>query len=232
MNEAIRGQLRSIPVFADLPAAEFREKDLPDNPIPMIAEWILAAHAAGQPEPHAMSLCTVGPAGVPSSRVLLVKDIDDRQLYFVTPASSRKGLEITANPHVAAHFYWPATGQQVRGVGTAAEQDRAASERDFAERNRSSRLAARLTGRDRSPAGTAHWPSSCASARSTPARCRVRRTGPCTPSPPPRWSSGRRVPTGSTTGRCTAGMRPGRAAGATNRCGREAARSRGRAVAA
>ncbi|MFE7278355.1 pyridoxal 5'-phosphate synthase [Streptomyces sp. NPDC057623] len=140
----MRNRLRSIPVFANLPTTEFGEKDLPDNPLPMVAEWILAAHAAGQPEPHAMSLCTVGASGVPSSRVLIVKDVDDEHVYFATPADSRKGLEITANPHVSAHFHWPTVGRQVRIVGTAADQGRAASESDFAERARGSRLAAHL----------------------------------------------------------------------------------------
>ncbi|GGL61233.1 pyridoxamine 5'-phosphate oxidase [Streptomyces fumigatiscleroticus] len=144
MNETMRGRLRSIPVFANVPDAGFSEKDLPDNPVPVIGDWILAAHAAGQPEPHAMSLCTVGPSGVPSSRVLLVKDIDDDHLYFATPADSRKGREIAANPHVSAHFYWPAAGRQVRVVGKAAGLERAASQADFAERGRGSRLAAHL----------------------------------------------------------------------------------------
>ncbi|MCQ8193032.1 pyridoxine/pyridoxamine 5'-phosphate oxidase [Streptomyces rugosispiralis] len=140
----MRTRLRSIPVFANVRPTEFRETGLPDNPLPVIAEWILAADAAGQPEPHAMSLCTVGASGVPSSRVLIVKDIDDDRLYFATPADSRKGREIAANANVSAHFYWPAVGRQVRIVGTAAGLDRAASESDFADRGRASRLAAHL----------------------------------------------------------------------------------------
>lgn len=144
MNDTMRSRLRSIPVFADVQASAFSEKDLPENPLPMIADWIFAAHAAGQPEPHAMSLCTVGPSQVPSSRVLIVKDIDDDRLYFATPADSRKGLEIAANPQVSAHFHWPTVGRQVRIVGTAADQGRAASESDFADRGRGSRLAAHL----------------------------------------------------------------------------------------
>ena len=140
----MRSRLRSIPVFAAVREAEFSERDLPDNPLPVIADWIFAAHAAGAPEPHAMSLCTVGPSGVPSSRVLIVKDLDDDRVYFATPADSRKGLEIGANPHVSAHFYWPAVGRQVRIVGTAAGLGRAASQADFAERGRGSRLAAHL----------------------------------------------------------------------------------------
>ncbi|WP_030542517.1 pyridoxal 5'-phosphate synthase [Streptomyces albus] len=144
MTETMRDRLRRISVFANAGPIDVKESELPENPVPMVAEWILAAHAAGQPEPHAMSLCTVGAGGLPSSRVLLVKDIDSDRLFFATPADSRKGVDIASNPHVAAHFYWPATGRQVRLTGTASGLDRDASERDFAERGRGSRLAAHL----------------------------------------------------------------------------------------
>ncbi|MDI5912386.1 MULTISPECIES: pyridoxal 5'-phosphate synthase [Streptomyces] len=144
MPETMRDKLRSIPVFADVGGGRFQGYGLPDNPLSAIGEWILAAGAAGQPEPHSMSLCTVDASGVPSSRVLIVKDIDDDSLFFATPSDSRKGLDIAANPHVAAHFHWPVTGRQVRIAGTAADQGRTASERDFAERGRGSRLAAHL----------------------------------------------------------------------------------------
>lgn len=76
-SEAMRNKLGSIPVFASVEAAAFGENEFPDNPLAPVAEWILAAAAAGHLEPHAMSLCTVGPSGIPSSRVLIVKDIDD-----------------------------------------------------------------------------------------------------------------------------------------------------------
>jgi pyridoxine/pyridoxamine 5'-phosphate oxidase len=58
-------------------------------------------------------------SGVPSGRVLTVKDIDDDRLFFATPSGSRKGLDIAAKPHVAAHLHWPVAGWQVRIVGAA-----------------------------------------------------------------------------------------------------------------
>ncbi|MEU6450711.1 pyridoxine 5'-phosphate oxidase C-terminal domain-containing protein [Streptomyces sp. NPDC046979] len=60
------------------------------------------------------------------------------------PRRQPQGLEIAANPHVSAHFHWPTVGRQVRIVGTAADRGRAASESDFAECARGSRLAAHL----------------------------------------------------------------------------------------
>ncbi|BBJ45746.1 pyridoxamine 5'-phosphate oxidase [Streptomyces antimycoticus] len=144
MHETMRDRLRSIPVFADVGNAHVQDHDVPDNPLPLVGDWILAAGATGQQEPHAMSLCTVDAAGMPSSRVLIVKDIDDESLFFATPSDSRKGRDIAANPQVAAHFHWPVAGRQIRITGTAADHGRAASEADFAERGRGSRLAAHL----------------------------------------------------------------------------------------
>ncbi|WP_031506988.1 pyridoxine/pyridoxamine 5'-phosphate oxidase [Streptomyces megasporus] len=144
MTETMRDRLRRIPVFAHVEREDSKDSEPPENPVPTVAEWILAAHEAGQPEPHAMSLCTVNAEGIPSSRVLLVKDIDADRLFFATPSDSRKGIDIASNPHVAAHFHWPVTGRQVRIVGVASGQDRDASERDFAERGRGSRLSAHL----------------------------------------------------------------------------------------
>ncbi|MCX5112546.1 pyridoxamine 5'-phosphate oxidase family protein [Streptomyces sp. NBC_00378] len=136
----MRNRLRSIPVFASVEAAAFGEKEFPDNPLPLVAEWILPADAAGQLEPHAMSLCTGRP----------VEPGPDRQGHrrrvrvFRDPADSRKGPEIAENPHLSAHFYRPSVGRQVRIVGTAADRGRAASEGDIAERGRGSCLAAHL----------------------------------------------------------------------------------------
>ncbi|MGY5134875.1 pyridoxamine 5'-phosphate oxidase family protein [Streptomyces nigrescens] len=104
-HETMRDRLRSIPVFLDAGGARFQEHGLPDNPLPAIGAWILAADAAGQQEPHAMSLCTVDASGAPSSRALIVKDIDDDHLFFAPPSDSRKGLDIAANPRMAAHFH-------------------------------------------------------------------------------------------------------------------------------
>lgn len=85
MRETMRDRLRSIPVFADVGTAHVQDHDVPDNPLPLVGDWILAAGATGQQEPHAMSLCTVDAAGMPSSRVLIVKDIDDGRHKLLWP---------------------------------------------------------------------------------------------------------------------------------------------------
>lgn len=146
MSELTRNRFRAIPVFEGLRPEGFTLDDLPADPLAALEEWILAAAEAGQREPHAMTLCTVGADGTPSSRVLICKDIDEERIYFATRSDSRKALEIAGQPRVAVQFYWSAVGRQVRLVGTAAARERADSERDFAERTRASQLAAHLHG--------------------------------------------------------------------------------------
>lgn len=133
-------------MFEGLDPKGFTTADLPANPLHAVEAWILAAAEAGQRDPHAMTLCTVGADGTPSSRVLICKDIDEQRIYFASRSDSRKGVEIAGQPRVAAQFYWPTVGRQLRLVGTAEAQEQAASERDFAERTRSSQLAALLHG--------------------------------------------------------------------------------------
>ncbi len=69
--------LRALPVFAvDLP--DFDAERAPVGPVPLFTTWLLAAVAAGVPEPHAMTLATVDGAGRPSTRLLICKDVDVR----------------------------------------------------------------------------------------------------------------------------------------------------------
>jgi len=142
----VRNRLRALPVFEHVVPDGTDLAALPANPLPGIADWIFQAAEAGQDDPHAMVLCTVGADGTPSTRTLLCKDIDEDRLYFGSHSDSRKGLEISGQPRVAAHFYWPAVGRQLRITGTAAALDRTAAEADFGDRGRGSQLSSHLRG--------------------------------------------------------------------------------------
>ena len=45
--------------------------------------------------------------GVPSSRVLLLRDATKKGFSFFTNYSSRKSQEIEVNPNVCMNFFWP-----------------------------------------------------------------------------------------------------------------------------
>ncbi len=77
-----------------------------------------AAKQIDNSEPTAMTLATVNENGQPRARTVLLKKADERGFMFVTNSTSRKGRNITANPHAALCFYWHMLHRQVRVEGT------------------------------------------------------------------------------------------------------------------
>jgi pyridoxamine 5'-phosphate oxidase len=112
------------------------------NPIQQFAAWYDAAVAAGVPEPEAMTLATATPAGVPSARMVLLRGFDDRGFCFFTNYESRKGRELTANPHAALTFHWATLERQVRIEGRVERTTPAESDAYFVSRPSSSRIGA------------------------------------------------------------------------------------------
>jgi pyridoxamine 5'-phosphate oxidase len=145
-GHTVRELLRAIPaVTGPLPA--FDPGTAPDDPVPLFVQWLVTAIAGEVPDPHAMTLSTVDPAGRPAARVLVCRDVDAAGAwYFASAAASPKGRELRANPHAALTFYWPQQGRQirVRGAVTPAGAERSAA--DFLARSPQSR-AESLTGR-------------------------------------------------------------------------------------
>ena len=143
-RDSLARRLRRIPALAgDLPS--FDVDQLPADPMRLVVAWLEEAIASGVPEPHAMTVATVGPGGTPSSRVVILKDIADGGLYFATDARSRKARELAHDPQVALSFYWQPLGRQVRLVGTAASRPVQESAADFLARSPASRAAALAT---------------------------------------------------------------------------------------
>jgi pyridoxamine 5'-phosphate oxidase len=113
-----------------------------NNPVQQFETWFKAAVEAKVNEPNAMSVATVNAAGRPASRIVLLRNFDEKGLVFYTNYNSRKGHEIAANPHAALLFFWPELERQVRIEGKLVLQTAADSDSYFASRPRSSRLGA------------------------------------------------------------------------------------------
>jgi dihydrophenazinedicarboxylate synthase len=113
----------------------------PADPLGLLRSWIESAKERGVREPLAASLATADAAGRPSSRVLLIKELDERGLVFTSFTGSRKGLELAERPFAVINFYWRETLQQVTVSGRVEILAAAESDRLFAERP----LAARAT---------------------------------------------------------------------------------------
>jgi pyridoxamine 5'-phosphate oxidase len=143
--DTFRTLLRTQRVWdADLPA--FDADGAPGAPLPLFHRWFAEAVAAGQPEPHVMSLATADAEGRPDVRVLVLHDADERGWHFATHSTSRKGRQLAARPQAAAGFYWHAQGRAVRVRGGVVAADAAATGDDLHARSAGA-LAAALVGR-------------------------------------------------------------------------------------
>jgi pyridoxamine 5'-phosphate oxidase len=133
-------QLADLP--EDYPQQGLREEDVDPDPIRQFHLWLEAAEAAGLREPNAMTLATCTPAGAPSARMVLLRGLDERGFTFFTGYESRKASELTANPHAALVFWWPALERQVRIEGTVERTTAEESDAYFRTRPRGSQLGA------------------------------------------------------------------------------------------
>ena len=118
------------------------ETDLIENPIDQFSLWFDHALRAEIPEPNAMCLSTVASDNRPSSRIVLIKNIDARGFVWFTNYESRKGQELLNNPHGALLFHWIELERQVRIEGRVERVSEAESEEYFNSRPLLSRLAA------------------------------------------------------------------------------------------
>lgn len=114
----------------------------PPDPYLLFAAWFGEAEAAATPNVNAMTLATVDPAGRPSARIVLLKEVDARGFVFFTNYDSRKGRDLDATGRAALLFYWQAFERQVRIEGTVERVEAEASDAYFASRPRGSRIGA------------------------------------------------------------------------------------------
>jgi pyridoxamine 5'-phosphate oxidase len=94
------------------------------------------------PDVNAMVLATVDKNGIPSTRTVLLKGIDERGFIFFTNYDSRKGHEVSENPNASLTFYWPDLERQICVAGLVGKISREESETYFKSRPRGSQLSA------------------------------------------------------------------------------------------
>ncbi len=75
--------------------------DLYAEALATFTQLLEEAQAAGDPEPTAMTVATLGQNGRPSARTVLLKAFDERGFVFYTNFDSRKGRQLAANPQAA-----------------------------------------------------------------------------------------------------------------------------------
>jgi pyridoxamine 5'-phosphate oxidase len=139
-----RSEGKSVMADSEVTPGALREADVDADPFVQFRRWLLAAEAAGLPEPgpSAMTLATAAKDGKPSARMVLLRGVDERGFAFFTNYESRKSRELDANPWAALVFYWPTLDRQVRIEGRIERVSAAESDDYFQTRERGSQLGA------------------------------------------------------------------------------------------
>lgn len=133
MSDGLRERLRALPDFPDqLP--DFDPASAPDDPVILFLAWLDHAIETGVRQPHALSLATSDAGGRLSSRMLILKNIDEDGWHFATGKSSRKAKELDEHPHAAMNFFWADLGRQVRVAGPVVPLSAESSAADWNDR--------------------------------------------------------------------------------------------------
>ncbi len=117
---------------------------IPKNsaPLPLFKQWFNDAHKSGILLPEAMSVSSSSRDGQPSSRMVLLKDFDEKGFVFFTNYQSRKSHELDENGKVALLFHWGVLQRQIRIEGTVEKVTAQESADYFHSRDRGSQVGA------------------------------------------------------------------------------------------
>lgn len=126
----------------DYTKTKLSKRSVDKDPIEQFNIWLKEAIQANCLEPAAMTISTVSEENTPSSRIVLLKGIEDHKFTFYTNYNSRKGKQLDQNPVISALFFWPELERQVNIEGTIQKTSAAQSDTYFQSRPWKSRIGA------------------------------------------------------------------------------------------
>jgi pyridoxamine 5'-phosphate oxidase len=94
-----------------------RETDIELNPIDQFQKWWTEAVNSQIDEVNAMTLATASSDGMPSARIMLLKDFNQNGFVFFTNYKSYKAMHLEENPKACLLFFWKELERQVRITG-------------------------------------------------------------------------------------------------------------------
>mgnify|MGYP001446615403 CR=1 FL=1 len=87
------------------------------NPIDLFGEWFNEAKKTEINDPNALALATSGKEGIPSVRMVLLKDFNNDGFVFYTNLNSKKSSDLKLNDNASMCFHWKSLLRQVRITG-------------------------------------------------------------------------------------------------------------------
>ena len=113
-----------------------------ENPFELFENWFEEAKKKEINDPNALALGTSSKDGVPSVRMVLLKDFDNDGFIFYTNLNSQKGNEIKENPNATMCFHWKSLLRQIRIVGKLKQVDDKIADAYYNSRAYESRIGA------------------------------------------------------------------------------------------
>ena len=138
--EEVRNYLNTI--RRDFSSKALDEQSVKDNPFEQYGLWFEEAISCKVPDPHAACLSTVDKQGIPSSRMIYIRDIIEESFVFYTNYRSKKADNLSVNANAALNVYWVELERQIRIQGKIQKVDSKTSDTYFNNRPRESQLGA------------------------------------------------------------------------------------------
>lgn len=118
------------------------ESELLKNPLDQFKVWYQQYQEKDVKDPNAFTLATATAQGRVSSRVLLLKGIDQGGFEFYSNYKSEKAKHMAQNPWVSLNFFWHELERQVRVEGMVEKMTEHEAAEYFASRPRASKIGA------------------------------------------------------------------------------------------
>ncbi|MDO5613960.1 MAG: pyridoxamine 5'-phosphate oxidase [Paracoccus sp. (in: a-proteobacteria)] len=113
-----------------------------DDPFAIARRWLAEAEKTEINDPNAIALATVDADGVPDSRMVLLKEIEDDAFVFYTNYNSAKGRQITETGVAAFVMHWKSLRRQIRVRGTVTREEGPQADAYYNSRALQSRIGA------------------------------------------------------------------------------------------
>ena len=125
----------------DYKHSELSKASVNKDPFVQFKNWFSEIVDAKIIDPSAMVLATVAETNMPSTRIVLLKEVDVKGFVFFTNYLSRKAKDLEINPNASLLFYWKEMDRQLRIEGIIEKVKTKISEDYFHTRPRESQIS-------------------------------------------------------------------------------------------
>ena len=112
------------------------------NPLELFKEWFEEAKKTEINDPNALALATSTKDGIPTVRMVLLKDFNEKGFVFYTNLNSKKSNDIKINPNASMCFHWKSLLRQIRIVGELKQVSDEEADAYYNSRSYGSRIGA------------------------------------------------------------------------------------------